>query len=471
MGSYPPQGYPVAAPPAVDTRGNTIVVAASNSIDPTLAPPAYRCDGTADQAEINNAIIALGATGGAVILLEGQYNISGQINLATGTALMGQGRGTVLRVPNGHNVAINMIVGSGIDRVLIKDLMVDGNRANQAAGVMHGIYFDTVTYSKVESCWVEGLRDDGIHLQGSSDYNTITGNTCRDNYAVGIYVASSDSNTIDGNTCEGNGPTGHGIWLASSDYNTVVGNVSSGNREGIYLTAACNSNTIDGNTCEGNADNGINLSSTNYNTVVGNTCYENGDHGIKLAVSDNNTVVGNAVVSNSQSVNNLYDGIIINGSSSYNNVQCNMSRRGVGANQQRYGISVDDAAGTGNVVVDNDIYLGGVTANFSDAGTGTVVRSNRGWVTENNVLSPTFAIDAVAVVTVTIPHGLNVTPAVEDCQLTVVEDTDVDDWEEGYHKVESVGAANVVAKVNVTAASATGGATAKLALHVDLAGG
>ncbi|GAI36944.1 unnamed protein product, partial [marine sediment metagenome] len=87
------------------------------------------------------------------------------------------------------------------------------------------------------------------------------------------------------------------------------------------------------------------------------------------------------------------------------------------------------------------------------------------------VLSPAFSIDAVAVVTVTIPHGLAVTPAVEDCQLTVVEDSDVDDWEEGYVKVESVGAANVVAKVNVTAASATGGATAKLALHVDLAGG
>lgn len=87
--------------------------------------------------------------------------------------------------------------------------------------------------------------------------------------------------------------------------------------------------------------------------------------------------------------------------------------------------------------------------------------------TENNILSPAFAIDAIAIVTVTIPHGLAITPDIEDCQLTILEDTNVDDWAEGYHKVESVDAVNVVCKINVTTASATGGATAKLALHIN----
>jgi hypothetical protein len=95
-----------------------------------------------------------------------------------------------------------------------------------------------------------------------------------------------------------------------------------------------------------------------------------------------------------------------------------------------------------------------------------IIRSNVGWVTEANVLSPAFAIDAVAVVAVVIPHGLDVTPVVQDCQLTVIEDTDVDDWAAGFVKVETCDAVNVNCKVRVTTASATAGATAKLALHV-----
>jgi hypothetical protein len=92
-----------------------------------------------------------------------------------------------------------------------------------------------------------------------------------------------------------------------------------------------------------------------------------------------------------------------------------------------------------------------------------------GYVTENTVLSPAFAIDGVALITVTIPHGLSITPTIQDCTLTVLEDTNVDDWGYNLLKVDNVGAANVVAKINVTVASATGGATAKLSLRIGKA--
>lgn len=131
---------------------------------------------------------------------------------------------------------------------------------------------------------------------------------------------------------------------------------------------------------------------------------------------------------------------------------------------QQYGIAENIKGG--NLIVGNRT-VGNVLKGVSAFGT-TMVRDNLGHVTENNVLSPAFAIDAVAVVTVTIPHGCRNMPAVEACQLTVVEDTAVDDWEYGFVKVVSTGAANVVAKVNVTNASVTVGATAKLALRVDL---
>ena len=86
---------------------------------------------------------------------------------------------------------------------------------------------------------------------------------------------------------------------------------------------------------------------------------------------------------------------------------------------------------------------------------------------EKNLLSNDFAIDGVAVVTVTTAHGLTITPAIEDISVTIVESTNVDDWACGYVKVESVDATNVVCKVNVTVASVTGAAKAKLGIKID----
>src|SRR3990167_1891627 len=82
------------------------------------------------------------------------------------------------------------------------------------------------------------------------------------------------------------------------------------------------------------------------------------------------------------------------------------------------------------------------------------------------LLSGTFAIDSTGIKTVTTAHGLSVTPSIQDVQVSVTEDSNVDDWAFNLLKVESVDATNVVCKLNVSTASATGGATAKLALLV-----
>jgi hypothetical protein len=96
------------------------------------------------------------------------------------------------------------------------------------------------------------------------------------------------------------------------------------------------------------------------------------------------------------------------------------------------------------------------------------------WVSEpavsitaiTTLLSGTFAIDSTGVKTVTTAHGLSVTPAIQDVQVSVTEDSNVDDWAFDLLKVESVDATNVVCKIRVSTASATGSATAKLALLV-----
>jgi len=356
---YPPQDY-VGTIPA-DTRGRTIVVAASNSIDPTLAPAAYRCDGVADQVEINAAITALGAIGGTVILLEGTYNITASINLASNVTLIGQGAGTVLKIPNAFNANLNVISASSKNRVLVADLKIDGNKANQGSfgQFNYGIYFNTVTHSKVVHCWVEDMCNDGITLD-TSDNNTITGNTCQSNRTHGIYLFASNNNTIMGNNCQ------------STDMGA-----------GLYLDTDSNNNTIMGNNCQNNGDVGIGLGGCSNNTITGNTCQGNSYEGICLTLANNNTITGNTVIGNSQDADNTYDGIIIGYDSDYNNVGENTVRHAGGAKQHRYGINIETVDCDGSLVINNDLYLAGKTADYGNAGTGTIYHNNRttaGWV-------------------------------------------------------------------------------------------
>jgi hypothetical protein len=89
------------------------------------------------------------------------------------------------------------------------------------------------------------------------------------------------------------------------------------------------------------------------------------------------------VYGNSQTADNIYDGIFIDSGNDYNNIQGNTVRHAGGANQHRYGIRIDMATCDGNLVINNDLFLAGKTADYSDAGTDTVYQNNRttaGWV-------------------------------------------------------------------------------------------
>jgi len=104
--------------------------------------------------------------------------------------------------------------------------------------------------------------------------------------------------------------------------------------------------------------------------------------GIRLYSGDNSAVCANTVVGNSQNTHNAYDGIFLESSSNHNNIQGNTVRRGTGTNKQRYGINI--ASGSNNLVINNDLYQAGVTADNCDSGTGTIFRNNRltsGWAT------------------------------------------------------------------------------------------
>lgn len=139
------------------------------------------------------------------------------------------------------------------------------------------------------------------------------------------------------------------------------------------------------------------------------------------------------------------------------------------------GFRISNVSGTDairfNTTADNNtIECGSIPAGktVSDSATGSSIRNVRNWKTAGNVLSASFAVDSTGSKSLTIPHGLNVTPNPEDVSLSVrIPSGGVNDWR--YQLVQQEGspnATNVFARVVVTAASATTGAVAHLAVQV-----
>jgi parallel beta-helix repeat protein len=257
----------------------------------------YLCDGTEDQVEINNAITALPATGGEVVILDGTYNITAKIDITKdNVSIRGNGNATILKRMFNVTSAEGVITLTNRSGCKIANLQIDGNKTSYTNNNNHGIYLS------------------------SSSNNTVTGNTCDNNKGYGIYLYnSSNNNTVTGNTCDNN--NNHGIYLYNSSNNTLTSNTCDNNSSGIYLNSSSNNNTVTGNTCDNNTY-GIRLaSSSNNNTVTGNTCirgtglttdYTVSQHTIWLYGTDNsynlisnNNCMGKAVTNEGGTGNTL----------------------------------------------------------------------------------------------------------------------------------------------------------------------
>ena len=310
-----------------DKHVATRIVAASNSLDQSRAN--WTCDGIDDQVQIQQAIDALQSKPGVVYLLEGTYNISGSINLNntapldSGKAIIGTGAGTVLRVFPLGTSNVNVINASNVDRILVSQLMIDGN--NKTGSNNNGILFNSVTYSKIDKVWVEIMSGDGIRLTNSSNNNSILGNNLQANGGDGIdFMGSSNNNSILGNNIQANSDTGI-TWSTSSNNTLTANNIQSNNKYGIYLMSdnsgtPSSNNTITGNNVQSNgqlvaSDYGIYLFNHSYNnTVSGNIFWSNASDGIAVSgpggLNTNHIIIGNNVSINGRR------GIWINGASS-----------------------------------------------------------------------------------------------------------------------------------------------------------
>jgi len=116
--------------------------------DTTTSACDYTADGINDEEQINQALSSLPVTGGSVYLTGGHFSIGdsgvahgGVVITKSGTHLQGSGLGTKLTLMAGTlDTNVIEVVGDGIANVVISDLWIDANRANQQASTLPAIF-------------------------------------------------------------------------------------------------------------------------------------------------------------------------------------------------------------------------------------------------------------------------------------------------------------------------------------------
>lgn len=292
------------------------------------------CDysGTTD-VPIRAAITAANTAGGGVVLIkEGTYNIGASLSFTSysNVIVRGMGWGTKLILDNGIDSSVLVFTTS--NNIIIENLYIDGNKDNQTYGYgvklagcsdviinkvytyhcrTHGITAEVqgatnCTNIMISNCRSDANREDGIVLANCSQ-STITGCVCSNaelSSANGIACystdASSTKNTITGNVCYGNGAIG--INLEGSNFITASSNVCYDNVVGINtLTTgggqAGYNNIISNNIVHSNSNIGIQLSGVGVTNIIinGNQVYNSGNAGIQTAADLTDITITNNI--------------------------------------------------------------------------------------------------------------------------------------------------------------------------------
>ena len=216
----------------------SIFVAAVDAPDILKQVAHFVCDGTDDQVEINAALAMLGTVGGQVQLSAGTFQCSGPVQMRPRTALVGQGRATVLLAQGTWNAYDGTVLGavieplnSGVDRTQIAHLSIDGNRYNDGADVQ-GIYYNITDNSNFiitpdavhrfhDLSIVKTLRH-AVHLKGSemrgnqlSRIRVFTAGKPGETEAHGFYLECPDL-FVEG--CDAGGCSGYGFSVQGANH-------------------------------------------------------------------------------------------------------------------------------------------------------------------------------------------------------------------------------------------------------------
>ncbi|NIR76781.1 MAG: hypothetical protein GWN53_17275 [Gammaproteobacteria bacterium] len=420
--------------------------------------------------------------------------------------LSGAGTGHVLQVGNGSTARSNIaILGPG---------RIDGNRANNSssgdvtgsAGVaVDGPHTDVEISLDVENTVGTGIFATGVDTSNRGerlnihsckvnncgegivwkfwDYVVVANNIASNLQATqdAFEAATADYFVIDGNVAE-NVP-GSGIDLFGAQHGTVVGNTlhNCGTTAGASIVAGGTGGTRDTtdvvitgnevhvnttgngiavvqNTAQGNSrilirgndvsecEYGIHLANNPDNRVSGNVCYNNAISGIRT--HGDGVVCKDNICFNNNQDNNANQGGILGTGGDRAVISGNVCYDTQGTATQDWGINLQSSVTNG--VVEGNVFWGNDGGLNDGSGSGTVVRRNSGYTTENNGT----ATVASGTTSIAVNHGLDATPSIQDISVTPTNDPTND---VGNFWISSVGASQFT--INVGADPGSGGAT------------
>jgi parallel beta-helix repeat protein len=319
----------------------------------------------------------------------GNYPIkNGVMNPAAGVVIQGSGYGTHLRAVNALNKAIFRVYG---DHVVIRDLRIDGNGANQNQSSSNCVAWRGA-YGKLLDCFIHDASGYNVVGEPGADHWVVEGNqsysTLGTSIAVpreGIELQGVSYCAVVGNVVEGVAQNGILLWNSSGDcgFNTVAGNTVRGcRRAGIGLEDGAHDNSVSANTVSScnwgiyGTNNGSS-GAPHHNAITGNTVFScsngvqieggagtvfadnvvraiTGGNGVTLLNTRGASVTGNTSSGNSLAGFLIQDSVdsVCSGNVAYDNGQNTASdnrRAGVVLNQYQ-------GACANNVVTGNRCY-------------------------------------------------------------------------------------------------------------------
>ena len=411
---------------AARTGGSaTFIVAASDASTRMKNQADYVADGTADDVQIQAAIDALPAAGGKVVLSEGTFNIAASIQIpvfpAFAPLIQGAGmRKTILKLADNVNQDVITTKDSTtlINWLQIYDLTVDGNKDNNLTSG-YGINLFT-QQSQFRGIEVVNTRQATFRLFAPAGKNSL-GNLIYGSYFGGISL--------------GDKTPAEAILLDTGSTDNHIFDNKIRYADGSLILLKGGSSHIRDNHLSRAGKHGIELQGSWYNWIKNNWIDDSQQSGIAAIGNTSGGIGHNHIVDNKirdagLAADNTYDGISVtdggnNKQVRYNYITGNMIWK-VDANQVRYAIYLD-ATGSQenfNTVVNNVLIAGGfATGGIRTEGADDIVKGNRGFVTES---SGTATINSGGT-SVTVSHGLAVTPAAGDCTFVGAENPTTDE--------------------------------------------
>lgn len=302
-------------------QGNTVTVAANDY----YYNANYRCDGTADQVEINAAIAKLTSesSGGTVKLSPGTFYISAAIELDSNIVLIGSGASTIIE-KNCNDYAIECVGSDGSEKENVQVLALKVTRNASDTNDKEFVYLNYSDSCSVLDCVFSGGYFGGVRANYCNDViiansrfiNTryrnvffwysdgkISGNSMIDlDYAdgtdsfAGVFVGNTDGTNITNNTIANiySGEGFSGIYVDSNDAGISI--ISDNNIRncagydvnasawGILISGDSTKQVINNNTVKNVYDygnhgtynpTGIYIFNGNDNKVTNNMCFDN----------------------------------------------------------------------------------------------------------------------------------------------------------------------------------------------------